>query len=217
MRYLIGLVVEPVEKELNLRSLEGSTINAGGVHLGYGIDFDCPYWSYKVKALRFLSDGGKIKDFDYNDAIGDDSDFDYTKDEKEKMCLNSNYVLDDFMYNCKEMYVKVFDQRGLKHKLDNVCALVDLDNCFLGYILCNVPLIGCNNYMKCGDSNIDNYILNDDKELLYGCLTEDKIPLIKGKNCKFLPMNVDTREYVIVNLWHINYNLIDKDGSFGLR
>lgn len=45
---LIGLVVEPVKKDLNLRELEGITLSGGGTCLGYGIDFECPYWSYKV-------------------------------------------------------------------------------------------------------------------------------------------------------------------------
>ena len=211
MRYLIGLVVEPVHKDLNLRYLEGSTLGAGGVFLGYGIDFNCPYWSYKVKALRFLNDENlEVVDYGYDN-------FTYSKVERESIGTEINAVLSDFIYNCNEMYVKVFRQKGLGHKFGNMCALVNLDNTFLGYILCSIPLIGCDDYDKCGDKRVDNYILNDDKELLYNYLISGKSLLIKGKECKLLSDSEDKGKYDMVNMNYINYNLIDKDGSFGLR
>lgn len=180
MYYLIGLVAEPVEKDLNLRELEGSALGAGGVFLGYGIDFDCPYWSYKVKALRLLDDETlEIADYDYEN-------FTYSEEDREGFDTKLNAVLGDFIYNTDEMYVKVFDQRGLKLKLENVCALVNLNNNFLGYILCNIPLIGCNNYIEYGDKKIDNYILNDSKEFVYDYLVDDKDLLIKGKECRVI-------------------------------
>lgn len=217
MYYLIGLVVEPVEKELNLRDLEGATLGAGGVLLGYGVDFDCPYWSYRVKALRLLNDETlEIDDYDYRN-------FTYSKDDREGFDTKLNAVLGDFIYNTAEMYVKVFDQRGLKRKLENVCALVNLNNNFLGYILCNIPLIGCDNYKEYGDKKIDNYILNDDKEFVYDYLVDDKDLLIKGKECRVLTESesvdrlLGEYKYDKVNMGYINDDLIDKNGIFGLR
>ena len=217
MDYLIGLVVEPVEKELNLRVLEGATLGAGGVFLGYGIDFEYPYWSYRVKALRLL-DGEtlEIEDYDYEN-------FTYSEDDREGFDTKLNAVLGDFIYNTDEMYVKVFDQRGLKHKLENVCALVNLNNNFLGYILCNIPLIGCSNYKEYGDKKIDNYILNDDKEFVYDYLVDDKDLLIKGKECRVLSeSDSDDRllcesKYESLYMGYINDDLIDENGTFGLR
>lgn len=217
MYYLIGLVVEPVEKELNLRDLEGSTLSAGGVYLGYGIDFDYPYWSYKVRALRLLNDETlEIIDSEYSN---------FTYSEKERECLDTklNAVLADFIYNTDEMYVKVFDQRGLKHTFDNVCALVNLDNNFLGHVLCSIPLIGCDNYIGCGDRRVDNYILNSNKELLYDYLISDKDLLIKGKECRVLTESESVDRLLgefkcdKVNMGYINDDLVDKNGTFGLR
>lgn len=217
MYYLIGLVVEPVEKDLNLRELEGSTLGAGGVFLGYGIDFDCPYWSYKVKALRLLNDETlEIIDSEY-------ANFTYSEDERESLDTKLNSVLADFIYNTDEMYVKVFDQRDLKHTFDNVCALVNLDNNFLGHILCSIPLIGCDNYIGCGDNRVDNYILDDNKELLYNYLISDNDLLIKGKECRVLSESesidrlLGEYKYDKVNMGYINDDLIDKSGTFGLR
>lgn len=217
MNYLIGLVVEPVEKELNLRDLEGSALGAGGVFLGYGIDFNCPYWSYKVKALRLLNDETlEIIDSEYDN-------FTYSEEERESLDTKLNAVLADFIYNTDEMYVKVFDQRGLKHTFDNVCALVNLDNNFLGHILCSIPLIGCDNYIKCGDKRVDNYILDDNKELMYGYLISDKDLLIKGKECRVLSESesvdnlLSETKYESLNMGYINDDLVDKSGTFGLR
>ena len=217
MYYLIGLVVEPVEKDLNLRELEGSALGAGGVFLGYGIDFNCPYWSYKVKALRLLNDETlEIIDSEY-------ANFTYSEDERESLDTRLNAVLADFIYNTDEMYVKVFRQKDLKHTFDNVCALVNLDNNFLGYILCNIPLIGCNDYMECGDKRVDNYILDDNKELLYNYLISDKDLLIKGKECIVLSESERVHslfgesKYESVDMGYINDDLIDKSGTFGLR
>ena len=170
-----------------------------------------------VTGLRLLNDETlEIVDYDYEN-------FTYSEDDREGFDTKLNAVLGDFIYNTDEMYVKVFDQRGLKRKLENVCALVNLNNNFLGYILCNIPLIGCSNYKEYGDKKIDNYILDDSKEFVYDYLVDDKDLLIKGKECRVIDGSdrVDRllceSKYDKVNMGYINDDLIDKNGIFGLR
>lgn len=209
---LIGFVVEPVKKDLNLRELEGITLSGGGTYLGYGIDFDCPYWSYKVKALRLLNKKGEVRELPIKDYM-------YSKNPVVlDYSIEMNAILGDFIYNCKGLYVKLFNQSGLNRKLNNMCALVDLSNSFAGYVLCNIPLIGCSEPVEIEYKALGKFIKYDvDRTALVG-VVKDKLAVPNGDGYDFVDWsNFNNGEYGIVELYNVLNNLVDKDGCFGLR
>lgn len=213
MYYLIGLVVEPVEKELNLRELEGITLSGGGTYLGYGIDFDCGYSSYKVIGLITLNEQGEVKEVSLEDYVhsNESTDMNYS--------IRMNAVLADFIYNCKELYVKLFNQSSLKRKLNNMCALVDPSNGFAGYVLCNIPLIGCDEPVEIENKALGKYVEYDATTTALDGVVKNKlaVPNVNGEYDFINWDTVKSKKYDIVELYNILNDIVDKDGSFGLR
>lgn len=99
-----------------------------------------------------------------------------------------------------------------------MCALVDPSNSFAGYVLCNIPLIGCSEPVEIEYKALGKFFrYNVDRTALVG-VVKDKLAVPNGDGYDFVDWNsFKNREYGIVELYNILNNLVDKDGCFGLR
>ena len=165
-----------------------------------------------IGVIRLLSNKGEVKELPIKDYVYSENpvDLDYS--------VEMNAILGDFIYNCKGLYVKLFNQSGLSRKLNNMCALVDPSNRFAGYVLCNIPLIGCNEPVEIEYKALGKFIKYDaDRTALVG-VVKDKLAVPNGDGYDFVDWNsFENRECGVVELYNVLNNLVDKDGCFGLR